>query len=102
MQEKKDLISEREKQKQKMFLWFTICGLGVVIVIAGLIFRSLQLNKKKNKIISDQKILVEHQKKEVEEKQKEILDSIHYAKRIQRALITNEKYITKKLNDLKK
>lgn len=32
----------------------------------------------------------------VEEKQKEILDSIHYAKRIQTALLTSEKYIEKR------
>ena len=33
-----------------------------------------------------------------EEKQKEILDSIHYAKRIQQALLPNEKIIAKILN----
>ena len=32
-----------------------------------------------------------------EAKQKEILDSIYYARRIQRALITNETYIKKNL-----
>ena len=32
-----------------------------------------------------------------EEKQKEVLDSIHYAKRIQTALLTNEKYIERNL-----
>ncbi|MBA3665309.1 MAG: tetratricopeptide repeat protein [Bacteroidetes bacterium] len=101
-QDKKDLIAEEEKQKQKLFLWFTICGLAVVIVVSGFIFRSLQINKKKNKIISEQKALVEHQKKVVEEKQKEILDSIHYAKRIQTALLTTHKYIERNLNILKK
>jgi len=34
------------------------------------------------------------------EKNKEVMDSIYYARRIQRALITNEKYIERKLNDL--
>ncbi len=43
-----------------------------------------------------------NEKKHVEEKQKEILDSIHYAKRIQNALMPNEKYIERKINDLKK
>jgi hypothetical protein len=38
----------------------------------------------------------------VEEKHKEITDSIHYAQRIQRALITPEKYIEKQLNKLNK
>lgn len=37
----------------------------------------------------------------VEEKQKEILDSIRYAKRIQQSLLPTEKYIDKKLKELK-
>ena len=46
--------------------------------------------------------IIEKQKHIVEEKQKEILDSIHYASRIQRALLTNEKYIYRKLDSLNK
>ena len=38
---------------------------------------------------------------EIEEKQKEILDSIHYARRIQNSLLPTEKYIEKKLRSLK-
>lgn len=41
-----------------------------------------------------------HQKRLIEEKQKEILDSIHYAKRIQNALMPQEKYITRRLERL--
>ena len=37
-----------------------------------------------------------------EEKQKEILDSIRYAKRIQHSLLPNEKYISKSLDKLNK
>ena len=37
-----------------------------------------------------------------EETQKEILDSIYYARRIQRALLTSEKYIRRKIQELKK
>ena len=36
-----------------------------------------------------------------EEKQQEVLDSIHYAKRIQSALITNEKYFDRHLKRLR-
>ncbi len=39
---------------------------------------------------------------EIEEKNKSILDSIHYAKRIQSALMPNEKYIEKTLQRLNK
>lgn len=41
---------------------------------------------------------IEREKELVEEKNKEIVDSIHYAKRIQQALLPSEKYIEKSLN----
>ena len=93
-QTKKDEIAAKEKQRQQIVLYATSGGLLLFIVLAGLIFKNLQTNKKKNKIIS-------HQKQLVEEKQKEIIDSIRYAKRIQHSLLPTEKYIEKSLNRLK-
>ena len=56
-------------------------------------FRSYKQKQKINIEITQQKHIIE-------EKQKEILDSIYYAKRIQTALITPEKYIDRVLNKL--
>ena len=75
-------------------------GLGIVILIAFLIFRGYRQKQKANIIITGQKNEVEAQKQLIEEKQKEILDSIRYAKRIQQALITNEIYIHKHIKRL--
>lgn len=50
-------------------------------------------------IIQNKKIY--KQKNEIEIKQKEILDSIRYAKRIQQSLLPTEKYIDKKFKDLR-
>ena len=47
-----------------------------------------------------QKNEIENKNVLLEEKQKEILDSIHYAKRIQTALIPSDKYISKNLTRL--
>ena len=101
-QDKKDVIANEEKQKQKIVIASVTAGLILVLILAIVIFRSLRQNQKKNKIITEQKLIVEKQKELVEEKQKEILDSIHYAKRIQTALITSEKYISKQLQILQK
>jgi serine phosphatase RsbU (regulator of sigma subunit) len=51
----------------------------------------------KNKNIEDQKKIVEHQKLSLEVHQKEIVDSINYARRIQYALLANSKLIDKYL-----
>jgi hypothetical protein len=42
-----------------------------------------------------------HLRKYLEEKQKEIIDSVKYAKRIQTSLQTSEKYILKNIERLK-
>ncbi len=51
------------------------------------------------KFMAIQQAKIEKQKELVEEKQKEIIDSIHYAKRIQIALLPSEKYIARRLNN---
>lgn len=94
-QDKKDSIDSKEKQKQQIIIYAISAGFLLMLILAGVIFRSLKLNKQKNKLIS-------HQKAIVEEKQKEIIDSIHYAKRIQQSLLPTEKYISQNLIRLRK
>jgi tetratricopeptide (TPR) repeat protein len=91
--EKQAAIAESEKQRQRMVLVVVAGVLLLVLVFAGFIFRALRLTRR-------QKDVIEKQKRMVEEKQKEILDSIHYARRIQTALLPNEKYIERTLNRL--
>ncbi|MBP7809534.1 MAG: tetratricopeptide repeat protein [Bacteroidia bacterium] len=94
-QDKKDLIAEDEKRKQKIITTSVSVVLFLVLVLVLFVFRSLRINQKKNRIITEQKALVEN-------KQKEIIDSIRYAKRIQQSLMPTTKYIAKKLDDLRK
>ena len=65
-----------------------------------MIFSLIRVNKAK-KVISLQKLETDKQKHLVEEKQKEILDSINYAKRIQQAHMPTEKYVMKNIERLK-
>ena len=59
-----------------------------------LLERSLFFMDIQQKKISEQKAIIE-------DKQKDIIDSIHYAKRIQQALLPSEKYIEKALGRFK-
>ncbi len=88
----------KAKKNQQYFLFG---GLGLVIIFAGFMYNRFRIAQKQKRVIEKQKNIVEKQKHLVEEKQKDILDSIYYAERIQRALITNEKYINKELKRLK-
>ncbi len=94
-QEKKDVIAQEELQRQKVVRNSFIGGFALVLILALVVLRSYRQKRKTN-------IEITAQKHTIEEKQKEILDSIHYAKRIQTALITSEKYISKTLNRLMK
>ncbi len=67
----------------------------IITFVSFFIYSRLRLTSKQNKII-------EQQKQIVEEKQKEILASINYAKRIQTAFLPQERYINRKLNERKK
>jgi hypothetical protein len=60
------------------------------------------VTQKQKGIIENQKVLVDEAFAQLEEKNNEVMDSIHYAKRIQTALMPNEKYIEKTLNRLSK
>lgn len=92
----KDLkIKESEAKRKNLVLVFTMGGLIVILVFSGLLFKKFRETKKQKKIIEEQKLEVEH-------KQKEIVDSINYAKRIQQTLLPTQKYITKSIERLKK
>jgi serine phosphatase RsbU (regulator of sigma subunit) len=80
-------LSLKTLKQQKTVTFFTIVGLLLVSGLAFFIFRGLRQQRKANRTISAQKAEVEHQKELVEEKNKEITDSITYARRIQTALL---------------
>ncbi|MEI6489486.1 MAG: SpoIIE family protein phosphatase [Bacteroidota bacterium] len=91
-QEKKDAIAKAESKKQKLIILFIGIGLLLVLVFAGFVFRSLRIRNKQNKIIVEQKTIVE-------EKQREILDSIEYALRIQTAILPPQKLVKQYLEN---
>jgi serine phosphatase RsbU (regulator of sigma subunit) len=85
--EKQRLISESEKQVKNTILLFVSLILLLSVIGALFIYTRLRLIKRQKIKIDQQKQEVESQKHIVEEKNKEILDSINYAKRIQVAIL---------------
>jgi serine phosphatase RsbU (regulator of sigma subunit) len=89
---------------QRLTIFLALCVLVMVIFLSIIIYRSLLRIRLKNRIIADQKNLVERQKREVEsqkrvieQKNREMMDSINYAMRIQRALLASEKLLKENL-----
>jgi tetratricopeptide (TPR) repeat protein len=87
---RKQEADAKQKSTQRDFF---IAGFCVMGMLAFVILRSYNQKKKANEEIRAQKTIVD-------EKQKEILDSIRYARRIQSALIASESYIEKSLERL--
>ena len=106
MLEQKGRNDELASSRQKLFIYSIAFVLVMVLVLVVALFNRNKLKQKantelgrKNTLIEKQKGEVEHQKEIIEEKQKEILDSIHYAGRIQRAVITSDSYISEHLKE---
>jgi tetratricopeptide (TPR) repeat protein len=100
-QERKDEVNKKENRNKNRIIMAVSFGLFLVLILAVIIFRGLKQNQKINKILVSKNELIENQKRLVDNKQKEILDSIKYASRIQKALLPTEKYIERILDDLK-
>jgi tetratricopeptide (TPR) repeat protein len=84
--EKQKEVSDEREQKQKVISYGAAGSLVLVLVFTFFVFNRLRFTRKQNKII-------EEQKNQVEEKQKEILASITYAKRLQEAILPPEDYV---------
>jgi tetratricopeptide (TPR) repeat protein len=87
-----DLLT-KEKEKRILVLWGTVLVSGLLLVFLFLLYSRYKDNKKANTLLAEKN-------KTIEAKNKEIIDSINYARRIQAALITSEKYIQKSLEKL--
>jgi len=95
----------KQGQTQRTALYL---GIAIIALFTAFIYNRFRITRKQKQIIEVQnievekqreladhrRVVAEEQKYIIEAKQKEILDSIHYAKRIQQAMLTSEGYIT--------
>ncbi|MGE0560890.1 MAG: tetratricopeptide repeat protein [Flavobacteriales bacterium] len=90
---KKDLeISAEKAQNQKMISYGIALVLLIVMSMLAFIFNRLNVTKKQKQVIEEKKLEVELAKTQLEVKNKEVMDSINYAKRIQDALLKSEEH----------
>jgi len=94
-------ITYLKLKQEKTLRYVLFAGLFFTFLFGVLMFNRFRITKKQKYVIEEQKKIVEFQKNIVDEKQKEILDSIHYAKRIQQSLLPSEKYLERQLIDKK-
>lgn len=95
IKERDALKHEQEIRQQKIYSYGGLIGFILMLVIAAVSYRAYNEKRRTN-------VIIEKQKTDLEVKQKEIVDSITYAKRIQGAHLPTEEYIEKNINRLKR
>lgn len=90
--EKQEALAAAESKKQKIIIGSVTIGLLFVLLLALFVFRSnRQIQKANNEITL--------QKEVIEERNREVRDSITYAKRIQTAILPSDKLVKEFLTD---
>jgi len=98
VESKKVLNAQIEKEKTQKYALYG--GLGLALIFGLFIFNRFKVTQKQKQVIEikeqetqKQNEIITLQKHIVEEKQKEILDSINYAKRIQQTLLAHADFL---------
>ncbi len=95
----KQKLNEAENQKKKIYLSAALLGIIVLGFVLVILYRNNVLKQKTNKNLEAFNKEINHQKELVEVKNKEITDSINYAKRIQQSILTSDNYFKKHTTD---
>ncbi|MBN4051590.1 tetratricopeptide repeat protein [bacterium AH-315-M05] len=85
---KQAAVAASESKRQKVVIYAVSGGMGLMLILAFLIFRGYRQKKKAN-------VLLTAQKQVIETKNKDITASIRYAQRIQRAILPPAEVIKK-------
>ncbi|HTL80597.1 MAG TPA: SpoIIE family protein phosphatase, partial [Bacteroidia bacterium] len=89
----------KENRNKTMLLVFVSCGLLLVMLVAFLIYSRSRVKHKANVVLEQAFRDLELKSAEVVEKNKEITDSIEYAKRIQETFLVPENHFRKLVQD---
>ena len=83
---------EKTNQNQQLIIYGFVCVFIIVIVFSFIVFRQFKQIRKNNQEL-------EHKNELITEQKEEITDSIHYAERIQRAILPQDQLIDEKISD---
>ncbi len=98
-QDKKDALATTEIKKQQI-IRYAISGILVLVILFTLfLYNRFRLIRKQKNIIELKEKETQQQKEVIEEKHREITDSINYAERIQRSFLATTQMLDQHLKD---
>lgn len=93
------IVEKEEREKQRYIIYSIIVGLILLVLFTAFIFNRWRITKRQKSVIEKQKLLVDQARNQLEIQNKEITDSIVYAKRIQNAILPSNKVLSSHLED---
>ncbi len=96
----KQLEFDQKEERQEIIVFAAITIIILIVGFLFFLFNRLKITRKQNEIIAYRKTQIDKAYVELEIKNKEILDSINYAKRIQSAILPSDKSITTSFKDI--
>jgi serine phosphatase RsbU (regulator of sigma subunit)/Tfp pilus assembly protein PilF len=92
-------VHELELSRKKTVIYVVIVIVALLVVFAGFVLRAYGQKRKANLELDIKNHKIEVAYKIIEEKQKEIVDSINYAKRIQYTLLAKKEFLEQSLGE---
>ena len=93
-----ELAHKNQVKQQRTIIYSALIVLVLLMGVFFIVYRNSIQRKRTNKELLIKNETIAKQKKEVDEKQKEILDSINYAQRIQKAHLPTDRFIAKHIS----
>jgi len=97
--DKQEALATEEQKKQNVIIGSVSGGLGLVVLFSIFLFNRFQVTRRQKSIIEEQKEEVDRAYGSLEEKNKEITDSINYAQRIQEAILPPDRIMNQYLSN---
>lgn len=96
-QEKRNIQHSEEVRRQKLIIYCALIGGSMFVVFSFVLYQRFRLTHRQKAIIENQKLEIDNAFTALREKNKEVVDSIYYARRIQNALLTSQDFFDKNL-----
>lgn len=95
----KEIIQKEQLDKEKIMRFVLYGGLFLLLVFGAFMYNRFKITQKQKKIIEIKEYETQQQKHLIEEKHREITDSINYAERIQRSFLATKEQLDINLRD---
>ena len=93
------LEADARAAEQKLYTWFSLLGIGVLVLIALLLVRVNRIKQRANRQLKEANIFIESQRDQIQQINTNLTDSIDYAKKIQDAVLPSDARINEGLKE---